>query len=73
MDNNDTWYSPPFYSHLGGYKMHLRVKPRQANLLTGINLSVCLMKGEFDDLSWPVGTLTLQQPTRKQDFDLRNL
>ena len=28
MDNNDTWYSPPFYSHLGGYKMRLRVVPR---------------------------------------------
>ena len=24
--NNDTWCSPPFYSHLGGYKMRLRVK-----------------------------------------------
>ena len=67
MDNNDTWCSPPFYSHLGGYKMRLRVKPRQGNLLTGINLSVCLMKGEFDDdLSWPVGTLTLQQPLDKR-------
>ena len=60
--NNDTWYSPPFYSHLGGYKMRLRVEPEFVVLY--INISVCLMKGEFDDdLSWPLeGTLTLEQP-----------
>ena len=58
--NNDIWYSPPFYSHLGGYKMHLRVVPGYGR----IHISVCLMKGEFDDhLSWPLeGTLTLEQP-----------
>ena len=60
--NNDTWYSPPFYSHLGGYKMRLRV---ESNFVV-LNISVCLMKGEFDDdLSWPLeGTLTLEQPLK---------
>ena len=59
--NNDTWCSPPFYSHLGGYKMRLRVKPE---LFVSVNISLCLMNGEFDDdLSWPLeGTLTLEQP-----------
>ena len=73
MDNNDTWCSPPFYSHLGGYKMRLRVKlepgPKHFPFL-GIAtcISVCLMKGEFDDdLSWPLeGTLTLEQPFNKK-------
>ena len=62
--NNDTWCSPPFYSHLGGYKMRLRVEPEFVVLY--INISVCLMKGEFDDdLSWPLeGTLTLEQPLK---------
>ena len=66
----DTWYSPPFYSHLGGYKMRLRVKP--AFVVLYINISVCLMKGEFDDdLSWPLeGTLTLEQPY-KEKVELR--
>ena len=64
--NNDTWYSPPFYSHLGGYKMRLRVKP--AFVVLYISISVCLMKGEFDDdLSWPLeGTLTLEQPLKRK-------
>ena len=63
--NNDTWCSPPFYSHLGGYKMHLRVEPE---FLVYINISVSLMKGEFDDdLSWPLeGTLTLEQPLERK-------
>ena len=71
MDNNDTWYSPPFYSHLGGYKMRLRVVPRfmyplKLGMHIHVLISVCLMKGEFDDdLSWPLeGTLTLlEQPS----------
>ena len=63
--SDDTWCSPPFYSHLGGYKMRLRVKPR---FVICINISVCLMKGEFDDdLSWPLeGTLTLEKPLEKK-------
>ena len=63
--NNDTWCSPPFYSHLGGYKMRLRVEPK---IFVFMNISVCLMKGEFDDdLSWPLeGTLTLEQPLKRK-------
>ena len=64
----NTWCSPPFYSQLGGYKMRLRVKSRHATVfrIDTCILSVCLMKGEFDDdLSWPLkGTLTLEQPLK---------
>ena len=65
---NDTWYSPPFYSHLGGYKMRLRVRVKAGYHDLCIDISACLMKGEFDDyLSWPLeGTLTLQQPSNKK-------
>ena len=68
--NNATWCSPTFYSHLGGYKMRLRVKAEFIHIV-GIAqciLSVCLVKGVFDDdLSWPLeGTLTLEQPLEKK-------
>ena len=67
MDNFDImkkqwteWYSPPFYSHFGGYKMCLK---EDANDGKGTHVSVfaCLMKGENDDnLKWPFrGTITV--------------
>ena len=58
------WYSPPFYSHVGGYKMCLRV---DANGLcngkgTHVSVFVYIMRGEFDDrLQWPFhGAVTIQ-------------
>ena len=69
----NTWCSPPFYSQLGGYKMRLRVKSRHATVFRiDTCISVCLMKGEFDDdLSWPLkGTFTLEQPF-KTKLELR--
>ena len=67
MDNFDImkkqwteWYSPPLYSHFGGYKMCLK---EDANDGKGTHVSVfaCLMKGENDDnLKWPFrGTITV--------------
>ena len=62
--NDDDWYSPPFYSHLGGYKMCLNVCANGYGKGKGTHVSVfvCLMKGEFDDdLQWPFsGTVTIQ-------------
>ena len=51
-------YSDPFYSHKNGYKMCLRLD--FYGIFTGKTthffLSVCIMKGEFDDtLQWPFG------------------
>ena len=61
---NDTWYSPPFYSHPQGYKMCLRVDSNGNGEGKGTHISafVCLMKGEFDDhLKWPFrGSISLR-------------
>ena len=78
MVSIDPWCSPPFYSYLGGYKMRLKVTEKSGvvKFLTRFRdkeskskkISVCLMKGEFDDdLSWPLeGTLTLQWPLNEE-------
>ena len=60
----DMWYSPPFYSHVGGYKMCLKVcangygNGRSTHVSVGVNL----MRGEFDDrLKWPFnGSITVK-------------
>ena len=51
-----SWYSPPFYTHIGGYKMRLKVDAQGCldGKGTHVSLSVYLMKGEFDNLlKWP--------------------
>jgi hypothetical protein len=58
------WYSPPFYSYPGGYKLCLRIDPN--GMLDGreshLSVWVYIMKGEFDDfLKWPfTGKVTVQ-------------
>ena len=58
------WYSPPFYTHLGGYRMCLRVNANGVGTGKGTHVSVYvyLMRGEFDDLlKWPFrGDVTIQ-------------
>ena len=62
--SNDEWYSPPFYTHLGGYRICLRVDANGCGRGNGTHVSVfvCLMRGEFDDLlEWPfLGEVTIQ-------------
>ena len=71
--SGDSWYSPPFYTGPGGYKLQLRVDPNTSTepgiLLfqreleeTHISVSVYLMKGENDDcLGWPFkGSFTVK-------------
>ena len=62
--SNDEWYSPPFYTHLGGYRICLRVYANGHGTGKGTHVSVYvhLMKGEFDDLlKWPFrGEVTIQ-------------
>ena len=62
------WMSPPFYTHIGGYKMCVAVYPNGLSSGHGTHLSIFVhfMKGEFDDqLEWPfngiVTTLILNQ------------
>ena len=58
------WQSPPFYSHLQGYKMCVVVTALGHNAAKGTHMSVyaCLMRGEFDGrLAWPFrGEITVQ-------------
>ena len=54
--DNDYWFSPPFYTHPQGYKMHLEVYANGNGRGKGTHVSVFayLMRGEFDDhLKWP--------------------
>ena len=62
--SNDKWCSPSFYTHLGGYRMCLRVDANGDGAEKGTHVSVYvyLMRGEFDDLlKWPFrGDVTIQ-------------
>ena len=61
--SDDIWYSPPFYSRVGGYKLCLGVYANGFAAEKGKHVSVFvyLMRGEFDDdLKWPFfGTITM--------------
>ena len=53
---NEEWFSPPFYTHYGGYKMCISVHPNGYQDAQGNHVSVFfhMMSGEFDDrLQWP--------------------
>ena len=55
--DDDNWFSPPFWSHMGGYKMRLRAisaKGQGRGKGTHVSIFVHLMRGEHDDyLKWP--------------------
>ena len=54
---NSEWYSPPMYTHPGGYKFCVNVTPNGDSEGKGTHLSLYLVSlpGEFDDqLRWPV-------------------
>ena len=67
----DKWYSPPFYSHIGGYKMCLRVDANGhgSGEATHVSVFVHLMRGEYDDqLKWPFrGDITIQLLNQSRD------
>ena len=51
------WYCAPFYFK-EGYKMCLgvSVKKMESGVCTGVSMSICLLKGEYDEeLKWPIG------------------
>ena len=62
--SEDIWLSPPFYSHIGGYKMCISVYANGCGAGEDTHLSVYLnmMPGEYDDnLKWPFhGEVTVQ-------------
>lgn len=54
--NNEVWYSNPFYTTIGGYKMCLKIYTNGYGKQKGSHVSVFvnMMRGEFDNqLEWP--------------------
>ena len=52
---NVSFYTSPFYTHNGGYKMQLLVYPYRWNGGSHLSVFLCLMSGPFDDqLRWPL-------------------
>ena len=55
-NNNVRWYSPSFYTHIGGYKICLHIDANGWGDAQGthVGVSMFMMRGEFDDLlQWP--------------------
>ena len=72
---SDKWFSPPFYSHIGGYKMCLRVYANGSGdgEVTHVSVFCTLLQGarEYDDqLKWPFrGDITIQLLNQSRDED----
>ena len=69
--NNDSVYSPPFYSSPGGYKLCIKVYANGTGKGKGTHLSVFayLMRGDNDDhLPWPfTGTVEIELLNQLKD------
>ena len=67
----DSWFSPSFYSHIGGYKMCFGVvaKGQCDGEGTYVSIYCCLNRGEYDDqLKWPFrGAITIQLLNQSSD------
>ena len=68
---SEEWYSPPFYTHPGGYKMCIEVDADGYDDGAGTHVSVLayLMKGKNDDnLPWPfTGEVTITLLNQLED------
>ena len=73
MNIDDRWYSPPFYTGPGGYKMCISVDANGCCSVVGthVSVSVYLMRGEYDSrLVWPFrGDITIQLVNYSNDQD----
>ena len=76
--NKDQWYSSPFYTGPGGYKMCIRVDANDSDADTHgngagthVSVFVYLMRGEYDSrLVWPFrGDITIQLVNHKYDHN----
>ena len=53
-DNSVQWYSPPYFTHLFGYKMCFEVDFDCIDSKTSLRIDSYIMKGPYDDhLQWP--------------------
>ena len=66
-DKKDAWFSPPLYTHPGGYKFCISVEAHR--YIGNVSVSLYAMKGGFDNqLQWPVKcTITLQLLNQQRD------
>ena len=71
MQEDDSWYSEPFYTHPHGYKVCLKVFANGVGggKNTHVAFGICLMRGIFDEsLKWPFcGEVTIQAINQLQD------
>ena len=69
--NNRIWYSEPFFTYPGGYKMCLQVYTNGFKSAEGQHLSAytCLMRGDMDSiLKWPLrGKITMYLLNQAED------
>ena len=69
--SGESWCSPPFYSHIGGYKMCLRVDANGwgDGAGTHVGVGIHLMYGGRDDrLTWPLsGNIMVQLVNQRRD------
>ena len=67
---NEHWYSPAFYTHVGGYKMCLFIDANgwDDGEGTHVGVGIFMMKGEFDShLKWPFqGKITVELVNQKE-------
>ena len=66
---NEEWYSEPFYTHPGGYRMCVRIDANGFDDNKFVSLFTCIMKGKYDDeLSWPFhGKVTVELLNQRKD------
>ena len=68
---DEVWTSPPYYTHIGGYKFCLKMYPNGLGRGKGTHVSVYayLMRGEHDDeLEWPFeGSTTVELLNQRDD------
>ena len=75
--NKEIFYSDPFYSHLNGYKMRVKIHVNGTGSGEGTHMSVSLLflKGPYDQsLQWPfLGEVTLTILNQMGDYNHFNL
>ena len=66
---NEEWYSEPFYTHPGGYRMCVRIDANGFDDSKFVSLYTHIMKGECDgELLWPFhGKVTVELLNQKTD------
>ena len=53
-DNGVQWFSPPYFTHVNGYKMCFEVDFSSYNSKTSLRIDSYIMRGPYDDfLQWP--------------------